>query len=488
LASRKKTTTTTPAKPRAPRKAKAKPLEVDPVAMIDRYRREPLAYCREILGVDPWCKQAEILESVRDHSKTAVQSGNGVGKTFVAACALLWFLQRHQPSKVISTATTGNQVKYRLWREVRRLHRNARVSLGGEMFQTELRMDNEGWEAVGVSTNNPDNFQGGHEESILILFDEAQGIDGEIWEGAEAMMTSQNARWLAIANPTYTTGDFYEVCRRRDEWHVISISCLDHPNVMAEMRGQKPPIPAAVTLRWIEERRRKWGERSPLWESRVLGQFPTVGENSIIPLALLEKNAERKIEGIVEKHMGVDIARYGSDMSVAVLLENRTLTEMEEWSGASTMESVGRIRYLAKKWGVNPEHIHIDAIGLGAGVVDRLTEEGWYVDGVSVGETAAGDWEDLIGDDIRFRDRRAELYWVCRALLEQKQLCIPRRWADVWTELLTPTYDFHSKGHVMVEAKDKIRARTGGSPDHADALVLALSRASSAAIPWVMVG
>ena len=39
-----------------------------------------------------WEKQEEILEAVRVHTRVAVRSCNGSGKTFIAAHAVLWWL------------------------------------------------------------------------------------------------------------------------------------------------------------------------------------------------------------------------------------------------------------------------------------------------------------------------------------------------------------------------------------------------------------
>ncbi len=40
-------------------------------------------------------------------------------------------------------------------------------------------------------------------------------------------------------------------------------------------------------------------------------------------------------------------------------------------------------------------------------------------------------------------------------------------------ELLVPRWELDTKGRIIIEPKDKIRDRTGKSPDHADALLLA---------------
>ncbi|WP_289460443.1 hypothetical protein, partial [Klebsiella pneumoniae] len=80
-------------------------------------------------------------------------------------------------------------------------------------------------------------------------------------------------RFLAIANPTSPSGEFYQGCLKHK---AITISCYEHPNVIS---GQEI-IPGAVTKKWIEKRRDEWGEDSPLYISRVLGEFPDEGEDT----------------------------------------------------------------------------------------------------------------------------------------------------------------------------------------------------------------
>ncbi len=48
----------------------------------DRARRDPVWWVEETLGAKLWSKQREVIESVRDNSKTAVRSCNGAGKSF----------------------------------------------------------------------------------------------------------------------------------------------------------------------------------------------------------------------------------------------------------------------------------------------------------------------------------------------------------------------------------------------------------------------
>ena len=109
-----------------------------------------------------------------DHSRVAVKSGNGLGKGFAAAAAILWFLYCHEPAIVLSTAPTFRQVRHVLWREVHRIYHRARYDLGGTLLDTRLELA-EGRFALGLSADSGDEFQGFHSPNMLIVVDDGGG-------------------------------------------------------------------------------------------------------------------------------------------------------------------------------------------------------------------------------------------------------------------------------------------------------------------------
>ena len=161
----------------------------------------PVLFAREVLGVDLWSKQEEVLEAVRDHRRVAVKSGNGLGKGFSASVAILWYLVCNDPAVVLSTAPTFRQIRHVLWREVHRQYHRSRYSLGGKLLDTRLEMS-EGQFALGLSADSYEEFQGFHSPNMLIVVDEAEGVEETIYEAIEAVMTSENCKLLLIGNPT----------------------------------------------------------------------------------------------------------------------------------------------------------------------------------------------------------------------------------------------------------------------------------------------
>ena len=153
-----------------------------------------------------WHKQIEIANSVRDNFRTAVRSCNGAGKTFISASIVAWFLTSHVNSIVISTAPTSRQVRELLWQEINNIKVNSKYPLGGETTLVQWTLGPK-WFALGLSTDDPNRFQGFHAEHILGVIDEAAGVDAPMG-GYGRYSYVYGARLLVIGNPTEPSGEF----------------------------------------------------------------------------------------------------------------------------------------------------------------------------------------------------------------------------------------------------------------------------------------
>lgn len=221
-----------------------------------------------------WYKMVEIANSMRDNERTAVGAGHGVSKTYTLGRLALTFLVTHCPSTVVTTAPTDTQVKDLLWREIRDAHANARIPLGGKITTSMLDMQQETdrrWFATGFSTK-PDTvtkeatrFQGYHNESLLIIFDEAAGILPEIWR-AQEHIGAPYKRFVAIGNPTSSVGEFAEALID-STYNYINIAVTDTPNY----KKGKTIIPGVYGREYEERIRTKYGEDSDDYRVRVLG-------------------------------------------------------------------------------------------------------------------------------------------------------------------------------------------------------------------------
>jgi len=449
---------------------------------VSRCRRDPVWFVENVLGNKPWKKQNEILEAVRDNKETAVASCHGIGKSWVSARAVLWISYCFKLSKVVTTAPTFPQVRDILWQEIKQAHESARYPLGGKPLETRLSLG-PNWFATGRSTTDANRFQGAHSAmgTILVVADEAAGVEPEIWTGIDGILTSEDSHLLAIGNPTESSGQFYEMFKRPGVCK-IRISAFDTPNFTAfgitledvrsgawkEKITGPLPAPYLITPGWVADKWEKWGEDSPLWISRVLGQFPESSTDALIRLSWIEAAQRRELPPGEPCLLGVDVARQGQNESVIVLRRGPVARIHVTTHQEDTMQTAGRIiRALAE---TRAAEARIDAVGLGAGVYDRLVEQGHPAVEMQSGQAPM--------DSERFLNARAEWFWGLRERFEQGDIDLDED-EELAAQLANLKFKFTSRGQIQIESKDDMKKRGLRSPDRADALMLAFASLDS---------
>lgn len=432
-----------------------------------KYQKDPMKFMKAVWpDIFLWEKLFKICELIANHKRVVVPSGHGVGKTFIAARLALWFLFSFYPAKVVTTAPTWPQVEKLLWSEISKAFNTSVVPLGGRLLQTELKI-NEEWFATGFSTRGKASerefgapkFQGYHSENLLIILDEGPGVEHEIWTSINGLIVSPNNKVLAIGNPTSPTGDFYEACKN-PLWQKLNISSFDHPNV----KENKIIVPGAVTKEWIEERRIDWGEDSPLWIAKVLGQFPVEGEDTLIPLSWAEACIGLDLSEEGEKKLGIDVARYGNDKTVFCEIFGKIVKPLEAVNKKDTNWTIGKA--LDKNKNIKYDYIGVDDTGVGGGVTDGLENEGLDISALNFGSAAQ--------ENDKFENLKAEMYWNLREAIKKKEISLPDD-KELINELCSIKYSYTRKGCIKIESKDDLKKRGLKSPDKADALVIAFN-------------
>lgn len=446
---------------------------------LAKWGNNPVAFSRDVLGFEPWERdpdathgrsgQADVLRSLVTDLWIAVRSGHKCGKSSIAAIAALWFVVTKPRSRVVMTAPSSHQIQNIVWKEVRDRYREARVPLGGEIFSTAhvgLKFS-DGREIIGLSTDEPERFAGISAPNLLFIVDEASGLDERIFEAVFGN-SAGGATVLLLSNPTRTSGTFFDAFHtRRNNWKTHHISSLDTP----PMRGA--PCPGLATPEWLEKARAQWGDDSPYYDVRVRGEFPQQGENAIITVSLVEAARARYLERPAQAaelgalSLGVDVARFGDDESVIAPVRGAHAYPLIALQGADTLVTSARVRGEAlnhRAEGETPA-ANIDVIGVGAGVVDTLAGgEGLIVSGVNASERS--------DEPEHYANLRAQLWFRLRAWLRDGGALPPDE--KLLAELVAPTFNYDSKGRVLVEPKDKVKQRLRRSPDRADALALAI--------------
>jgi hypothetical protein len=456
-------------------------------ARTRKYALDPVAWVRRRLKQIVWSKQQEILEAVRDHRKVAVRSGHGVGKSHVASLVATWWLDTHEPGTafVVSTAPTFPQVRAILWRYIRRIHKAG--NLAGKVNQTEWLIDGE---LVGYGRKPADHdeggFQGIHDKFVLIVIDEACGIPEQLWIAADTLATGPECRILAIGNPDNPASHFKRVCTPGSGWHQIRISAFDSPNLTGEEVPQDVGD-ALVSREWVEEKAKEWGVENPLYLSKVLGEFSEdstwqVVRTSDVAACRLDLETPYAPSELLPVELGVDVGGGGDE---TVIRERRGKVAGREWRDHTDRPEVIAPMVLQAIRETGATAVKVDSNGVGFGVVGELRNmaaRGLHsarIYGVNVGEAAR--------EPDRFENLRAEIWWMARELSEERawDLSTMANADTTVAQLLEPEWEITAKGRIKIEPKEDIIARTGRSPDNADALLLAFIVPSDATTDYM---
>jgi phage terminase large subunit len=429
------------------------------------YQKDPILFCKEILGITThWGKQVEILKAVAAHRRVEVHSGHDVGKSFVAADVALWFLFTHPNSIVITTAPTWRQVEKVLWGEINHHFKMSKFFLGGKALETEIKIGPK-WYAIGFSSDTPDAYQGFHADYVLVIEDEPSGIEDIVDEQIQTILANENTKLLKIGNPTRTTGHFAESIRS-DKYHHIHINCWESPNVIAG----KMLYPGLVTRQWCEEKLEEWGEDSPVYQSRVLGNIPKEDADTLIKLEWIERSIKRHTTfrgGSVSKTViSCDVARFGKNKTVIIVRHGRRVSEILSFARQDTYDTALKLDELIKKH--NPEHVVIDDNGVGGGVVDDLIHWGHkMIVRVNAGENA--------DEDDKYTNKRSELATRVRVAFKRNEIDIPDHEQLVF-ECNNQFFDLDGLQRIRVMSKSLMKKRGLESPDFFDALYLSYAR------------
>ena len=112
------------------------------------------------------------------------------------------------------------------------------------------------------------------------------------------------------------------------------------------------------------------------------------------------------------------------------------------------MKLAGLVAASINAW--EPMDVMIDEVSIGAGVVDRLKEQGYRVRGINVGTTAQ--------DNEHYANLRAEGYWNLRQIFTDGTIVLPSD-NELIGQIAALRYSFNSQGKAVIESKDEMKRR-----------------------------
>ena len=492
---------------------------------LDEWKWDPLLFAQEVI---PWGKgrgrgtpygrkferlddwMADLLEEFRDvlrarakedpeeigHIGILVSSGNGSGKSQVLMPVLTaWMLLTRVNSRGIMTGPTDDQLKSRAWGFTRTLFESNAILreffLSSDKYISSRQagsirpgMDpTHGIIPLCPPENRNERLFGLHGDAVFVGFEEAQLIPNGNFEGFTGTQVDPFTLFLAIGNPTRTTGWFrdgiMEAGRYAHRWtikrcvDVRGISRLNQKQIQAEIKAAG-------------------GLDSDYARSKVLGLVPLTSAQQFIPRQLALDAQQRTRDWLEERgrlgagaappsagdgvQVAVDLARGGSNHTVAVFrrgLDAGTFRVLRApgrmHTGLSLAQWLREI--LETEYGQDapevPALMRLDESGTAGHTTELLHRWGFsHVHPVNMGSLSpTADWANF----------RGYAWAQAKRFLENGgMLPIDEEGDRLVDELCLPELEIDDRnGKRRIESKQSIMKKNAGeSPDLADAFTM----------------
>lgn len=356
--------------------------------------------------------------------RIVVSACHAVGKSFTFSRIVEALMSQYNEIITICTAPTHRQIKDIIFSELAVTFRKKEKHFRrGTMNQVEWNISPKTY-CKGFSVRKTvsaesgqgtqSDLQGYHSDFMIVLvFDEATGIEAAVWKMAEGLMTSGfRVLFLAIGNPTSRNCEFYK-CFNNMSWKKFTISCFDSPNLKANninntddvqkeadyiatlpdeeklerLASYEMPVPYLINTRYVLEKCLEWGISHPLFLSKVLGRFPDLDDNLFMTYEDVKGSMDRpdnKLEELTNVHgyhvgyAGLDVARFGPDSSLFTGMIGHQQICRVKMDHMNTNQVCGIVINKFEELQDKHEYIErwrlcIDA-GYNPGVIDRLKE------------------------------------------------------------------------------------------------------------------
>lgn len=490
------------------------------IDLMNAWRADWVRFAQEALGVTLDREQQEILRSVQYNRRTSVASGTARGKDFVAACAAMCFMyltpkwrrnangeiELAENTKVALTAPTDRQVLNIMMPEISRLFNRAKrrgIVLPGRLNSYNIRTDNDEWFLTGFKADehNHEAWSGFHAVHTMFVVTEATGIGDDTFSAIEGNLQG-DSRILLVFNPNTPVG-YAARSQKGDRWHKFQLNSLTAPNV----QQKRVVIAGQVDYEWVLDKvenwcspihedevqeelddfkfEGRWYRPEDLFRKKVLGKFPKVSDDVLIPQQWLDLAHERWRQASGKeplssdpRMLGVDVAGMGRDSTCFCERKGCWVAPFDVHNSGGQADHMKVAGTVIQKRRFDPRmYVSIDTIGEGAGVYSRCLEldSEQYIISCKYSEAAKGrsdrDLTDVTGQ-YKFVNMRAWLFWCVRDWLNPKNntgamLPPDDRFDEEATEI---KWSFRSDGRILIEPKDDIKKRIGRSPDLFDAL------------------
>ena len=339
-----------------------------------------------------------------------------------------------------------------------------------------------GWQAMGLSTTTVERFSGHHNSQLLVVIDEASGLEPEIRDSIESLGYE---RLVAIGNPIRAEGPFVEWIRQAEAdsrdgipdrlaTNAIQIPSTDSPHAHME----KSPWGIADKT-FIESSYRAYGGEHSFWcNSHIHALVPTVSAQRLIPDTWLDYAISIQRQNQPPNHpvhrtrrISVDLSEgVGRDDTCILVRDAHGILDVDGRNSLNLGDAAEATARLATRYGIPAERISYDGLGIGRDFPKHLGKVGLtgcirYVGGGQPSEPR------------RFFNLRTESAWHLHDRLNpdrhlddrfpltsrQPPFAIPARawWALMRQDLAALTYELVGERQVRLIKKEDLMENLG---------------------------
>jgi phage terminase large subunit len=247
------------------------------------YFREPALWVPDATGyiLDDWQKDAINALFTGEKGKTSVAASHGSGKSFLSAVITNLFLCLYSPSRVAATGPTGKQTRSQYWSYTNLVWSRSvfKEDFAWQKTKMYLRGRSEESFAVWLTSKEPKTIEGFHGpeegENLLWIVEEAKGCGDAVFEAIQGALSHHN-NFFYIASTCGGAGGFFfnTFHSLKDSWDTFRIPWYKSSRISPTQ---------------VEKWKNTWGEDSPIFQARVMAEFPTDDERVIVPLPWLER-------------------------------------------------------------------------------------------------------------------------------------------------------------------------------------------------------
>jgi len=396
--------------------------------------------------------QRKIHQALETHRFCVLVTHRQLGKTVCAVNHLLKSaLKNTRPhARYFYVAPLLKQAKLLAWDYLKRYASplpNVRVYEG----ELSLKLPNDSRIWV-CGADNPDALRGTYADGVVL--DEYAQIKPDVFSEIIRPMLLSRDGWVVFMGTPKGQNAFFDLFIRAQK------NAIREPHlwwVGIFRADESGVIPRAELARLQQE------TPEAIFRQEYLCDFSASSADILLPIDEVVRACARHYSPSelkeAPKIIGIDPARFGDDRSVIFFRQGCQALEPLVFTHLDNMTLAARAAHEIDRF--RPDAVFIDS-GCGGGVIDRLRQLGYAVTEVAFGAAASR--------STQYANKRAEM-WSEMAQWVKEVGALPDMPA-LKADLCSVCYDYDVSGRLRLEPKEKIKERTGKSPDLADALAL----------------